>query len=226
MPNYDTVTQGGAAWETQRNQNHVTADWPFTAAGACLSMHQTEAAVSGCRRAKPIQPSTSRWQADPVRRTIFQIMVERGLNAVSKGNERRCGWSGTCAMSAARRIRRPHRYWCGGASTVGACTERQWIISALIDRLFVYQMDYCRGLQRVSPEWYWRDFRLRLSHGRNHGSEQRLERAALPWAVYHNFEAAQRRSERKRHYRHPGMSALQVAGVPPGEVSYLDALGV
>ena len=99
-------------------------------------------------------------------------------------------------------------------------------LSALMDRLFVYQMDYCRGLQRVSPEWYWRDFRLRLSHGRNHRSEQRLERAALLWAVYHNFEPAQWRSERKRHYRHPGMSALQVAGVPPGEVSYLDALGV
>ena len=99
-------------------------------------------------------------------------------------------------------------------------------LSALMDRLLVYQMDYCRGLQRVSPEWYWRDFRLRLSHGRNHGSEQRLERAALLWAVYHNFEPAQWRSERTRHYRHPGQSALHVAGVPPGQVSYLDALGV
>jgi predicted Fe-S protein YdhL (DUF1289 family) len=99
-------------------------------------------------------------------------------------------------------------------------------LSALMDRLLVYQMDYCRGLQRVSPEWYWRDFRLRLSHGRTHRSEQRLERAALLWAGYHNFEPAQWRSERPRHYRHPGKSALQVAGVPPGQVRYLDALGV
>ena len=99
-------------------------------------------------------------------------------------------------------------------------------LSQLMDRLLVYQMDYCRGLQRVSPEWYWRDFRLRLSRGRNHRSEQRLERAAVLWAVYHNFEPAQWRSERKRHYRHPGQSALQVSGVPPGQVSYLDALGV
>jgi transposase-like protein len=99
-------------------------------------------------------------------------------------------------------------------------------LSALMDRLLVYQMDYCRGLQRVSPEWYWRDFRLRLSHGRNHGSEQRLERAALLWAIYHNFQPAQWRSERTRHYRHPGKSALQVAGVSPGHVSYPDALGV
>ena len=99
-------------------------------------------------------------------------------------------------------------------------------LTNLLDRLLVDQMDYCRGLQRVSPEWYWRDFRLRLSHGRNHRSEQRLERAALLWAIYHNFEPAQWRSERQRHYRHPGQSALQVAGVPPGQVSYLDALGV
>ena len=95
-----------------------------------------------------------------------------------------------------------------------------------LDRVLVHLLDYYRGLQRVTPEWYWRDFRLRLSHGRNHRSDQRLERAALVWAIYHNFEPAQWRSERKRHYRHPGQSALEVAGVPPGLVSYLDALGV
>ena len=106
----------------------------------------------------------------------------------------------------------------------GAALGRE--LTNLLDRILVHQMDYCRGLQRVSPEWYWRDFRLRLSHGRNHRSEQRLERAALLWAIYHNFTPAQYRSERKRHYCHPGLSALQVAGAPPGKVSYLDALAV
>lgn len=99
-------------------------------------------------------------------------------------------------------------------------------LTNIMDRLRVYQIPYCRGVQRVSPEWYWRDFRLRLSHGRNHRTEQRLERAAVLWALYHNFEPAQWRSERKRHYRHPGQSALEVAGCPPGQVSYLDALGI
>lgn len=110
------------------------------------------------------------------------------------------------------------------AHPYGAALGKQ--LTQLMDRLLVYQMDYCQGLQRVSPEWYWRDFRLRLSRGRNHRSEQRLERAALLWAVYHNFEPTQWRSERKRQYRHPGQSALEVAGVPPGHISYLDALGV
>jgi hypothetical protein len=95
-----------------------------------------------------------------------------------------------------------------------------------LDRILVHLVDYYTGLQRVTPEWYWRDFRLRLSHGRNHRSDQRLERAVLVWAIYHNFEPAQWRSEHQRHYRHPGQSPLQVAGVPPGPVSYLDALGV
>jgi transposase-like protein len=95
-----------------------------------------------------------------------------------------------------------------------------------LDRILVHLVAYYAGLLRVTPEWYWRDFRLRLSRGRNHRSEIRLERAALVWAIYHNFEPAQWRSERKRHYRHPGQSPLQVAGVPPGQVSYLDALGV
>ena len=104
-------------------------------------------------------------------------------------------------------------------------TIGQWL-NAQLDRVLVHLLDYYRGLQRVTPEWYWRDFRHRLSHGRNHRSDQRLERAALVWAIYHNFEPAQWRSERKRHYRHPGQSALEVAGAPPGQVSYLDALGV
>jgi len=95
-----------------------------------------------------------------------------------------------------------------------------------LDRILVHLVAYYAGLQRVTPEWYWRDFRLRLSRGRNHRSDQRLERAALVWAIYHNFEPAQWRSERKRHYRHPGQSPLQVAGAPPGAITYLDALGV
>jgi len=100
------------------------------------------------------------------------------------------------------------------------------LLNEQLDRVLVHLLDYYRGLQRVNPEWYWRDFRLRLSRGRNHRSDQRLERAALVWAIYHNFEPAQWRSERKRHYRYPGQSALEVAGAPPGKVSYLDALGV
>lgn len=99
-------------------------------------------------------------------------------------------------------------------------------LRAVLDALLVHLQDYNRGLMRSAPEWLWRDFRLRLSRGRNHGSERRLERAALVWAVYHNFEPAQWRSERTRHYRRPGQSPLAKAGVPPGEPSYLDALGV
>ncbi len=95
-----------------------------------------------------------------------------------------------------------------------------------LEKLLVYQIGYNRGLLRVTPEWVWRDFRLRLSRGRNHGSDARLERAALVWAIYRNFTPAQWRSERKRKYRHPGRSSLEVAGVPPGKISYLDALAV
>jgi hypothetical protein len=89
-----------------------------------------------------------------------------------------------------------------------------------------YHCGYNQGLGRASPEWLWRDFRLGLGHGRNHGTEQRLERAALLWAVYHNFQPAQDRSERKRKYRHPGQAPLALAGLPPGDISYLDALEI
>jgi len=95
-----------------------------------------------------------------------------------------------------------------------------------LNAAIVHLLKYNQGLVRVSPEWCWRDFRLRLSHGRNHSSEQRLERAALLWAVYRNLTPAQWRSERKRHYRRPGLSPLEVAGAEPGDVCYLDALAV
>jgi hypothetical protein len=95
-----------------------------------------------------------------------------------------------------------------------------------LDAALVHLLPYNHGLLRVAPEWYWRDFRLRLSRGRNHTSEARLERACLLWAIYRNFTPAQWRSERQRHYRHPGLSPLAVAGASPGDISYLDALGV
>ena len=83
------------------------------------------------------------------------------------------------------------------------------ILNLQLDHILVHVVSYYRGIQRVGPEWCWRDFRLRLSRGRNHGSDQRLGRAALVWAVYRNFTPAQRRSERKRRYRHPGQSPLR-----------------
>ncbi len=95
------------------------------------------------------------------------------------------------------------------------------------DSLLVYTLDYYQDIATVNPEWIWRDFRLRLSRGRNHGSDQRLEQAALVWAIYHNFTPHQFRSEHKRHYRHPGLCPLEAAGLPPPpHISYLDALAV
>lgn len=103
-----------------------------------------------------------------------------------------------------------------------------------LDPILLYSLDYYQGLQRVPPEWYWRDFRLRLSHGRNHRSERRLVRVMSLWAVYRNFTPAQERYEFKRNYRHPGLSplrqaqdeALAVARFLHENISYLDALEV
>jgi hypothetical protein len=78
------------------------------------------------------------------------------------------------------------------------------LVTVHLEAARVYRCGYNHGLGRASPEWLWRDFRLRASHGRNHGAEQRLERAAVLWAIHHNVEPAQDRSVRTRKYRHPG----------------------
>jgi len=110
------------------------------------------------------------------------------------------------------------------AEPLGATVQK--MLAPYVDTVLTHLCSYNRGLSRVAPEWYWRDFRLRLSRGRNHGTEEGLERAGLLWAVYRNFTPAQWRSERKRQYKHPGQSPLEVAGIELGGISYLDALGI
>ena len=100
------------------------------------------------------------------------------------------------------------------------------LVAEHLDAALVYLNRYNEGLVRVGPEWLWRDFRLRVSRGRNHGSDERLERAALVWQIYANFTPAQGRKEKKRKYKRPGKTSLELAGVPPGSLSYLDALAV
>ena len=99
------------------------------------------------------------------------------------------------------------------------------LLTEHLDEALMHLLPSHQGLIRVGPEWLWRDFRRRLGRGRNHGSPQRLERAALLWSIYHNFTPAQWRSEHKRKYKHPGQNALEVAGATPGRLSYLDAWG-
>lgn len=98
------------------------------------------------------------------------------------------------------------------------------LVADQFDQLFVHLLSPFGALTPASPEWLWRDYRLRLGRGRNHASEERLAGAVLVWSIYHNFTPAQRRSEKKRTYRHPGLSPLEVAGLSPGNLSYLDAL--
>lgn len=100
------------------------------------------------------------------------------------------------------------------------------VLNQRFDSLLAHLLPGLEGLSRVAPEWCWRGFRLRLSRGRNHGSERRLRRAALLWTIYHNFTAAQLRKEKKRRYRRAGKSPLEAAGIDLKGCSYLDALQV
>ncbi|MDO8692128.1 MAG: transposase, partial [Dehalococcoidia bacterium] len=141
-------------------------------------------------------------------------------------NEAAAGLAGAAAKAVKKKVRAELLSLVRGVLDAGSYAEAEAALAKLkahqlggklgamldehLDAAMVYLLEYNRGLARVSPEWYWRDFRLRLSHGRNHRSDDRLERAALVWAIYRNFEPAQRRSERKRHYRvQPATAAFQ-----------------
>jgi hypothetical protein len=57
------------------------------------------------------------------------------------------------------------------------------VLNARFIPLLTHTMVDHQGLGRVTPEWMWRDFRLRLGRGRNHGSEKRLQRAGLVFTI-------------------------------------------
>jgi hypothetical protein len=175
-------------------------------------------------------------------RCVFHLWRGRGGELAAAARAAASGLSGAAAEAARRQARRELVGLLRGVldaaseadaraalATLAAHPLESGLARAVAEHLeaaLVHLKRYNRGLVRVAPEWCWRDFRLRLSHGRNHGSDERLERAALVWAIYRNFEPAQERYERKRRYRHPGQSPLAVAGAPPGACSYLDALAV
>jgi hypothetical protein len=46
------------------------------------------------------------------------------------------------------------------------------------------------------------------------------------WEVYINFEPYQKRKERKKHYRYPGLCPFEVGGVKTQGVTWLDAVGI
>ena len=49
-----------------------------------------------------------------------------------------------------------------------------------LDHILVHLVAYYAGLHRVTPEWYWRDFRLRLRPRAQSWLDPRLSR--LPWS--------------------------------------------
>jgi transposase-like protein len=175
-------------------------------------------------------------------RCVFHLWRSLSSELTVRVNEAAAGFAGAGAQPARRKARRElvgviravfdapthlaaQRAFMRLAAHRGG-KELARLLDEHLDDALVHLLEYNHGIGRTTPEWLWRDFRRRVSHGRNHGTEVRLERAALLFAIYHNFEPAQDRSEHTRHYRHPGLCPLAVAGIPPNGISYLDALSV
>ncbi len=175
-------------------------------------------------------------------RCVFHLWLQLGTELSRQVAKVGAGLFGAALKAAQRRVRRELVGLIHGVLDARSQAEAELALARLrahqygaelarlleshLDAALVHVNAYNQGLLRVAPEWVWRDFRLRLSRGRNHATDARLERAALVWAIYRNFTPAQWRSERKRHYRRPGQSPLEMAGAPPGEISYLDALAI
>ena len=214
----------------------------FQRAGrAGLPLEQVRGVVSdGAPGFEAYRRRTLRWVSH--QRCVFHLWRNLAGELAHAVSRAATGLVGAAAVTAQRQARQElvalvHTAFDAGseqvseAALVQLATHRLGAqVAAVVQRqreaARVHRCGYNQGLARVAPEWLWRDFRLRLSRGRNHGSAQRLERAALVWAIYRNFEPAQGRCERTRHYRYPGQAPLTVAGGNIAGCSYLDALAV
>ena len=175
-------------------------------------------------------------------RCIFHIWRNLGGELARQAARAAQGLSGEEAQATRTRVRQELTKLVHGVLDAPGCEEAEealaalrahpqgaglWqVLNARFIELLTHRMAGREGVGRVTPEWCWRDFRLRLSRGRNHGNDTRLRRAGTVFTIYRNFTPAQMRRERTRRYRHPGKSALEVAGVAPEGCSYLDALQV
>ena len=84
------------------------------------------------------------------------------------------------------------------------------------------------GVGRTSCvcEWVWRYYKERVRQMGGFMSTDGCDNFNAVWEVALNFRRYQRRKERLRQYKYPGLCPLEVAGVMVQGVTWLDALAV
>jgi transposase-like protein len=84
------------------------------------------------------------------------------------------------------------------------------------------------GVGRTSCvcEWVWRYYKERVRQMGGFMSTAGCDHFNAIWELALNFRRYQRRKERLRHYKYPGLCPLEVAGVMVQDVTWLDALAV
>ena len=86
-----------------------------------------------------------------------------------------------------------------------------------------------RSMERSSnvAERFFRSYKQRIRRMVCFMSKKGCDHFNAAWQVYINFERYQRRKERKRKkYRYPGRSPLEVAGADLQNLTWLDVIGL
>lgn len=102
----------------------------------------------------------------------------------------------------------------------------------LVEKTFEQAMTHLSaglaGVGRTSCvcEWVWRYYKERVRQMGGFMSTDGCDNFNAIWEVALNFRRYQRRKERLRQYKYPGLCPLEVAGVMVQGVTWLDALAV
>jgi len=102
------------------------------------------------------------------------------------------------------------------------------LISKSLEEALLHTSQVVEGMGRTSnvAERFFRRYRQRTRRLGSFMSNGGCDAFNFLWHIYINLEPYQLRREQKRHYRHPGLCPLQVAGTDTYAVTWLDAVGI
>jgi len=102
------------------------------------------------------------------------------------------------------------------------------LIGKTLEEALLHTSQVIDGMGRTSnvAERFFRRYRQRVRRMCCFMSNGGCDAFNLLWLMYINLEPYQLRREQKRHYRHPGLCPLQVAGTDTQAVTWLDAVGI
>lgn len=133
-------------------------------------------------------------------------------------------WDATSLAAAQAELWALQARW----GAVGGLQEVFALIEGTLQEALLHTQGVVEGMGRTSnvAERFFRQYKQRVARMGCFMSPSGCDNFNAAWMVYSDMEPYQVRRERKKHYRYPGHSPLEVGGAPVAGLTWLDLLEV